>query len=251
MGLSRPAPLTTNPMAIDARFHLLAAAAYQDLVAGGTVLEADGHGDKLIALRDGRYLKLFRRKRLFSSALMWPYARRFHANAGALRERGVRTVATERLLRIPHIRRTAVIYRPLPGETLRTCLRKAADRGTLLRELGSFLATLHRRGVYFRSLHFGNLIVSGNGEFGLIDVADLELRNRPLRPHQILRNLCHLMRYAEDWALVQGGAHEFCGGYAEAGGVLPAPLVAQLAAAVSGGFPAAADPGTCADTTSG
>lgn len=249
MGLSRPTLLTTNPMAIDARFHWLAAAAYQDLVAGGTVLEADGHGDKLIALRDGRYLKLFRRKRLFSSALMWPYARRFHVNAGALRERGVRTVATERLLRIPHIRRTAVIYRPLPGETLRTCLRKAADRGTLLRELGSFLATLHRRGVYFRSLHFGNVIVAAQGEFGLIDVADLELRDHPLGPRQVTRNLRHLMRYAEDWALVRAGAREFCAGYAAAGGTLPATLVMLLAAAVSADV--ASSSGICADTTSG
>lgn len=234
-------------MAIDARFHWLAAAAYQDLVAGGAVLEADGHGDKLIALRDGRYLKLFRRKRLFSSALLWPYARRFHVNAGALRERGVRTVATEQLLRIPHIRRTAVIYRPLPGATLRTCLRKAADRGVLLRETGSFLAALHRRGVYFRSLHFGNVIVAATGEFGLIDVADLQLRNRPLGPRQVTRNLRHLMRYAEDWALVGAGAREFCAGYAAAGGTLPATLVALLATAVS----ADAGSGTCADTTLG
>ena len=249
MRFSRSALLTTNPMVKDACFQLLAAAAYQDLVEGGTVLEADGHGDKLIALRDGRYLKLFRRKRLLSSALMWPYARRFHVNAVALRDRGVLSVATEQLLRIPHLRRTAVIYRPLPGATLRTCLRKAADRGALLHELGSFLAVLHRRGVYFRSLHFGNVIVVGQGEFGLIDVADLELRNRPLGPHQITRNLRHLMRYAEDWALVRAGAHELCAGYAAAGGALPATLVALLESAVSAEPTASAS--TCADTTSG
>lgn len=238
-------------MAIDARFHLLAAAAYQDLVAGGTVLEADGHGDKLIALRDGRYLKLFRRKRLFSSALMRPYSRRFHANAQALRERGVPTVTTEQLLRIPHMRRTAVIYRPLPGETLRTSLRKAGDRSALLRDLGVFLAGLHRRGVYFRSLHFGNVIVTGNGEFGLIDVADLELRAGPLGPHQVMRNLRHLMRYAEDWALVRAAAPEFCAGYAAVGGALPAGLVALLKPVVSAGDDAGAGPDTCVDRTSG
>lgn len=215
-------------MAFPPGFHRLAAVGYRDLVAGGTVLEADRHGDKLIALRDGRYLKLFRRRRLLSSALIRPYARRFHANARALSARGVLTVVPEQLLRIPHLRRTAVIYRPLAGETLRDRLRMAADRGALLRELGTFLAVLHRRGVCFRALHFGNVIVTEDRGFGLIDVADLELYRRPLGPRRILRNLGHLMRYAEDWALVRADRTAFCAGYDAGGGTLPAALVALL-----------------------
>lgn len=209
-------------------FHRLAAAGYRELVAGGTVLEADRHGDKVIALRDGRYLKLFRRRRLLSSALIWPYARRFRANARALSARGVLTVAPEQLLHIPHLHRTAVVYRPLAGETLRDRLRAAADRSALLRTLGAFLADLHRRGVCFRALHFGNVIVTEDGGFGLIDVADVELYRRPLAPRQILRNLGHLMRYAEDWALVRADGAAFRAGYAAGGGTLPAALVALL-----------------------
>jgi tRNA A-37 threonylcarbamoyl transferase component Bud32 len=235
-----------------ARFHGLTAAAYLELVEGGAVLEADGHGDKLIALRDGRYLKLFRRKRLLSSALMWPYARRFQTNALALRDLGIATVAPERLLRIPHLRRTAVLYQPLVGETLRTALRRrAAEHGVLMRKLGCFLAGLHRRGVYFRSLHFGNVILTTAGDLGLIDVADLGLHARPLDRNQVIRNLRHLMRYAEDWAYVRAGACEFCAGYTAAGGALPAPLAALLDAMVSVSVDPAAAPGTCADTTSG
>lgn len=215
-------------MAFAPGFHSLAAADYRELVAGGTVLEADRHGDKLIALRDGRYLKLFRRRRLLSSALIRPYARRFHANALALSARGVPTVAPERLLRIPHLRRTAVVYRPLAGKTLRDRLRATGERSALVQQLGTFLAGLHRCGVCFRALHFGNVIVTEDGGFGLIDVADLELRRRPLAPRQILRNLGHLMRYAEDWALVLADAAAFRAGYEAAGGVLPAALLAQL-----------------------
>ncbi|MBK6960829.1 MAG: hypothetical protein IPN63_15220 [Gammaproteobacteria bacterium] len=116
-------------MTVESTFQELLPAAYQDLVAGGPVLEADGHGDKLIALRDGRYLKLFRRKRLFSSALMRPYSRRFDRNARALRDLGILTVAPERLLRIPHLRRTAVLYRPLAWQTLRELLHSAVSIG--------------------------------------------------------------------------------------------------------------------------
>ncbi len=235
-----------------AHFHAFSAASYQELVEGGAVLEADGHGDKLIVLRDGRYLKLFRRKRLLSSALMWPYARRFQTNALALRDLGIATVVPELLLRIPHLRRTAVLYQPLAGETLRTALRRrTAEHGALMRKLGCFLAGLHRRGVYFRSLHFGNVIVTAAGDFGLIDVADLGLRARPLSRYQVTRNLRHLMRYAEDWAWVRAGAREFCAGYTAAGGALPASLVALLDAMVGVSADPAAAPGICADTTSG
>lgn len=45
---------------------------YEALRKGAHVLEADGSGDKVLRLADGRMLKLFRRKRLLSSALFSP-----------------------------------------------------------------------------------------------------------------------------------------------------------------------------------
>ena len=36
------------------------------------VIEQDGFGDKVMILQDGTFLKLFRRKRLISSAAIWP-----------------------------------------------------------------------------------------------------------------------------------------------------------------------------------
>jgi hypothetical protein len=54
---------------------------YLAMRAGATVLEADGFGDKVLRLADGTMLKLFRRKRLFSSAAWYPYAQRFADNA--------------------------------------------------------------------------------------------------------------------------------------------------------------------------
>ena len=84
-------------------FDRLDEATYRRLTAGARVLEADRHGAKLLALDDGRYLKLFRRKRLLSSALMRPYSRRFQRNAERLGRLGIPTVVPERLLRIPHL----------------------------------------------------------------------------------------------------------------------------------------------------
>ena len=58
---------------------------YLQLRDNAEVLEADGHGDKVLRLRDGSFLKLFRRKRLISSAALFPYAERFARNASELR----------------------------------------------------------------------------------------------------------------------------------------------------------------------
>lgn len=68
----------------------LAYADYQALRKDAEVIEADFFGDKVLRLEDGNFMKLFRRKRLISSAVFFPYAQRFSDNAQELRNRGVR-----------------------------------------------------------------------------------------------------------------------------------------------------------------
>lgn len=67
----------------------LALSAYEALRAGAQVLEADKHGDKVLRLADGNFLKLFRRKRLISSAALYPYAQRFADNTATLQRLAV------------------------------------------------------------------------------------------------------------------------------------------------------------------
>lgn len=210
-------------------FDRLDEATYQRLTADARVLEADHHGAKLLALGDGRYLKLFRRKRLLSSALMRPYSRRFQRNAERLGRLGIPTVIPERLLRIPHLQRTAVLYRPLAGRTLRELLVAEADREPWIARFGGFLGELHGLGIYFRSLHFGNLVVAETGDLGLIDVADLEFRSAPLGAALVTRNLRHLMRYPDDWVLVRASMDVFRRGYARSGRPLPMPAEMLIA----------------------
>ncbi len=229
MPIHEPVPQRST-MTDKIRFQRLDAAAYDTLVAGGRVIEADHHGAKLIALGDGNYLKLFRRKRLLSSALMRPYSWRFQRNALRLARLGIPTVAPEALLRVPHLHRTAVVYRPLAGLTLRARLRDSSAPAPLIEGFGCFLGELHRRGVYFRSLHFGNLVVGDAGAFGLIDVADLEFRNAPLSSALVVRNLRHLLRYPEDGNQVRAALAAFQRGYGQSRQALPAAASALLAA---------------------
>jgi tRNA A-37 threonylcarbamoyl transferase component Bud32 len=85
--------------------------------------------------------------------------------------------------------------------TLRQALQGAStatQRQALVKSFGRFMAQLHERGVYFRSLHLGNVLVLENGELGLIDVADLYIYPSSLRHALRQRNLRHVQRYNED-----------------------------------------------------
>ena len=168
------------------------------------VLEKDGHGDKVLRFADGTFFKLFRRKSLFSKTLLFPPAKRFADNAEALRKLGIACpdiIAVYRLINPP---RNAVHYHPLQGTTLRDLLNRDVSLGQieLFAKLATFITELHDKGVYFRSLHLGNIVQTPTGQLGLIDISDLRCLGKPLPNSMRKRNYQHLLRYEQDWALV-------------------------------------------------
>jgi len=171
---------------------------YLQIRQGAKVIESDSHGDKVLLLPAGNYLKLFRRKRLLSSAALWPYAQRFADNTRALQARGIPCPKIIAVFRIPAIHRDAVHYAPLPGQTLRELIKHDQATESLRRRLAEFVARLHAQGVYFRSLHLGNVVLTPDNEFGLIDIADLKCQSRPLSKMQRIRNFQHMLRYDID-----------------------------------------------------
>jgi O-antigen ligase/tRNA A-37 threonylcarbamoyl transferase component Bud32 len=191
--------------------------ALQQLTADARVIEEDGLGPKVLRLTDGSFLKLFRRRRWYTSGSFTPYSNRFATNSVQLRSMGIPTPHILDLYRFED-GSTAVHYSPLPGNTLRQILQgitAPAVRQALVERFGKFMAQLHQQGVYFRSLHLGNVLVLEDGEFGLIDLADLRIYPSPLSPSLRRRNLRHMQRYTSDrhWlfedhfeALLQGYA---------------------------------------------
>jgi tRNA A-37 threonylcarbamoyl transferase component Bud32 len=174
---------------------------YLNMREGAQVLEADGKGDKVLRLTDGTMLKLFRRKRVLTSALWAPYAQRFADNCHALKTRKIECPVIIQVYRIPEIERDAVHYIPLAGCTLR---EKIQENPAGLREkLGLFIAQLHENGVYFRSAHLGNIVLTPQNTLGLIDIADLRTYRKPLGRGLRLRNFKHMLRYRADreWLL--------------------------------------------------
>src|SRR5262245_12182764 len=150
---------------------------YELLTAQAEVLAADGYGVKVLRTPDGRIIKLFRLKRVWSSARLWPYASRFSRNTRILREKGFATVEVLETARSASLRRNIVIYRELDGQGLRDALRdeafSPAEKEKLIADLAQLLARLHDLGILFRSIHFGDVLVRPDKSLALIDVADL------------------------------------------------------------------------------
>lgn len=194
------------------------AAQLDTLLQGAKTIEEDGLGIKVARLGDGDFLKLYRRKRLLSSDLWDLPAQRFADNAQGLLRLGITAPKVLDVLMISERRLSAVRYQPLPGDTLRNRLRQldAEPRTVLVKQFGIFLGELHQLGVYFRSLHLGNVLLLPDGSFGLIDLSDMKLESRPLAPWKRRRNLQHILRYSEDIAwLTQQHLDSWLEGYAD------------------------------------
>lgn len=172
---------------------------FQKLVSISEILEQDDHGPKVLKTPEGLMAKIFRRKRLVSSALIKPYAARFVENARKLKALGFSTVDIVDLCYCREIKRALVFYRPLPGETLRTTLRNKGHDDELVERFVQLLARLHEKGVFFRSCHFNNVIVANSlDDLGMIDVSDMRIKTHRLSCGQRKRNFKHIVRYATD-----------------------------------------------------
>ena len=183
---------------------LLSREKYDRWRAGAQVLEQDAYGEKVLRLADGTFLKLFRRKSWLSKTAFYPPAKRFADNADALQKLGIPCPEVIQLYRLSEPYRSVVHYHPLEGVTLRQLLSndEHIDQLKLFARLAEFITHLHDSGVYFRSLHMGNIIQTPDNRFGLIDISDMRCLGRPLSRQMRKRNYRHLLRYEIDWQKV-------------------------------------------------
>lgn len=166
-------------------------------LATGKVLEQDGRGPKVVHLSDGQLLKIFRPRRRLWLGRLRPQAQNFATNAARLQERQISTPTIGECFWLDRSQAiSACLYVPLAGTSLdRIFHQHRSDFDALLPQLAAFIRQLHQRGIYFRSLHLGNILLLPQGGFGLIDFLDLRLKRGPLGSRLIARNLEHLHRY--------------------------------------------------------
>jgi hypothetical protein len=183
---------------------LMSGREYAELTQGATELERDRNGVKVLLTPGGRIVKLIRVKRWYSLSAIYPYSLRFRRNAQRLNAMGIPSVQVEQVFYCHHIRRHGVIYPLLEGESLEKIAAGDGITDELSVRLAGFIAMLHARGVYFRSLHLGNILLLPDGEFGLIDVADMRFSRSGLRVDQRIRNFRHLLRNRSHRQLFEG-----------------------------------------------
>ncbi|NMZ66740.1 toluene tolerance protein [Pseudomonas oryzihabitans] len=168
----------------------------KDIIEKSVLLEADASGPKVLLTPQKTIIKIFRRKRFFSSALWSPYSLRFIKNAEKLKKIGIPTITPIRHLKIAKEPLTAVEYTPLAGKTLKDIYLEAPSKfASRNKEIRKFISTLHEKGIYFRSLHLGNIVLTSDGNFGLIDIADMRFFGKPLSNSQKNRNEEHFKSY--------------------------------------------------------
>jgi len=170
---------------------VISAEQHERLVAGAKVLEEQSFGVKVWLLPDRRVVKVFRLKRPLSSGRLYPYNTRFANNARRLRARGVSAPNILETYYCPDIQRHGVVYDLLEGTTFYDLLAKAEDE-TLFRTLARFLGELHEKGIYFRSVHPGNVLLKEDGGMGLIDIQDIRFWPWQLGRKTRARNFRHL-----------------------------------------------------------
>ncbi|HDZ57057.1 MAG TPA: toluene tolerance protein [Pseudomonas xinjiangensis] len=180
--------------------HWISREQYEKLRKDAEVLEKDSYGEKVLKLVDGNFLKLFRRKSWFSKNTFVTPAQRFANNAQALEDLDIPCPKVIGLYRVPNPFRSLVHYVPLEGHTLRALLAgDPSRRAKAFAKLPEFVETLHDTGVYFRSLHLGNIVLTTDDRLGLIDISDLRIYSKPLSKSMRTRNYQHLLRYSDDW----------------------------------------------------
>jgi len=81
--------------------------------------------------------------------------------------------------------------------------------------LGSLIAELHDKGVYFRSLHLGNVVQNEAGQIGLIDISDMTCGDTSLGRLKRARNFQHLFRYRQDVSSLAPHRAAFIKGYTQ------------------------------------
>jgi hypothetical protein len=177
---------------------LLPSAQLAEWLSAGEVLEQDRFGIKVVRLSSGDILKIFRVKRRFSSAVFFSYARSFCRNEKRLHQLNIPTIQVKQLFHLNSEHKTAVLYSPLEGVTVRELFTSGALTSEHAQKLGAFIGRLHDLGIYFRGLHSGNIVLTPAGQYGLIDISEMTIFPWPLERRRRKRNFARYWRNATE-----------------------------------------------------
>ena len=168
------------------------------LCLNGRAIDMQGGYPCVVLHPDGTITKIWAiKKRLISSNTLSSYSQRFVNNAAKLKKRAVTVpeILSHAAVKGTHIK--IVTYRSLPGKSIRDLLEDTPDQVNV-HSLCQYIHTLHEKGIFFRSIHLGNIIQLPSGDYGLIDFTDVAYAARPLPLTRRAANLAFPLRYRDD-----------------------------------------------------
>ena len=155
---------------------------YLALIEGKTSVTRS-RGGGIVFVEPHQIIKVFSQKKKNGF-----YFYRFLKNAEKLKKMQMPIMELQGAYRVKSKGLFYVIYKPLQGDTLRDHFAKNPQDMAKIRELTEFFARVHKLGIYFRAIHFGNVIVLPEGGFGLIDFGNMIVYKRPLNSWYRARN---------------------------------------------------------------
>ncbi len=167
----------------------------QDFIAEHSILYGTVDRPGLMLSARDEIVKPFYRRKLISTSTLLPQARRFTTSSRKLLEIGVAAPVVKQIIFCPEYPVHMVVYDRIAGKDFRELVDELGSEQLAI--LPTYLAELHRLGVFFRAIHLGNLIYDG-ARVHLVDISDLSVRHRPLNALQRARNLAHLFNAEAD-----------------------------------------------------
>jgi len=176
---------------------------FEALCANAEILSG-GKRPRIIRHDTNLVSKIWYKKKKLSSDWIYPYYMRFYRNSKKLLSHGIVAPKVRGIIKVNRTWIRMVTYEEIQGLTVRDILQHKKGNVSITK-LAHFISRLHDKGIFFASLHMGNIIKLESGDFGLIDVSNTHFFYFPLGLRNRARNLCNLLSYAKDIDLMQMG----------------------------------------------
>ncbi|GAB4393134.1 MAG: toluene tolerance protein [Gammaproteobacteria bacterium] len=141
---------------------------------------------------EGNILKIFITENILKR-WFYPKSKRFITLAQHLTQRGIHTIEPNAYYYYPEKHYEIIIYPKLAGTNLHQAAQQQPE--VLLPLLAHYLAQLHHKNIYFRGGHLGNILLTPDNQFALIDIGNMRLQ---ISDRQRLKNIDYITGYPDD-----------------------------------------------------
>ena len=141
-------------------------------------------------------IKIFNVRGLISSGFFNTYASRIIKNSLKLKIYNIPSIEiTNELVFQYNKRLSGVSYKYIPGTTYRDLSHKITM--DMITELANYISNIHKKGIYFRAMHLGNILLH-NKKLFLIDIAKIQFYPWPLFVFTRARAFRRMIKYQDD-----------------------------------------------------